>query len=116
MAGPRGAQRVLLALAAGLLALGLAGPARWSSHPPVRAVPDAPALEVRLDLNRASASDLETLPGIGPALAARILALRRERGGFRSVEELGGVPRIGARLLASLRPLVTVGDRATDRE
>lgn len=61
-----------------------------------------------VDVNRATAAQLESLPGIGPALAARILAHRERNGPFRSPEELGEVPGIGAAKLQRLRPLVRV--------
>ncbi len=61
-----------------------------------------------LNLNTATLEQLETLPGIGPALAAEILATREERGGFGSVEELGEVPGIGEGRLAAMREAVTV--------
>jgi len=61
-----------------------------------------------LDLNRASAEDLEALPGIGPALAARIVSARQERL-FSSIEDLERVPGIGPATLQRLRALVTVG-------
>ncbi|MCD6128238.1 helix-hairpin-helix domain-containing protein [Candidatus Bipolaricaulota bacterium] len=48
------------------------------------------------------------LPGIGPALAQRIVAWREEHGPFASLDELLEVPGIGEELLATLRPLVTV--------
>src|SRR5207249_2899933 len=57
-----------------------------------------------LDLNTATAAELDALPGIGPVLAARIVEHRREHGPFRSVDELLSVPGIGPRLLARLRP------------
>ena len=57
-----------------------------------------------LDLNTATATELDALPGIGPVLAARIVQHRREHGPFRSVDELLSVPGIGARLLARLKP------------
>jgi competence protein ComEA len=63
----------------------------------------------RLDLNLASAEEMEALPGIGPALAARIVELRTLRGGFRTVDELLEVRGIGAVVLRRLRPLVVVG-------
>lgn len=62
-----------------------------------------------LDLNRATAEELEALPGIGAAKAAAILAARDERGGFKSLEELEEVRGIGPALMAKLRPLVAVG-------
>jgi competence protein ComEA len=59
-----------------------------------------------ISLNTASAEQLDTLEGVGPATAAKILAWRREHGGFRSVEDLGQVPGIGPKRLAALRPRV----------
>ena len=56
-----------------------------------------------LDLNRATARELEGLPGIGPALAERIVALRRERGRFRNVDDLLQVRGIGPATLERLR-------------
>ena len=48
-----------------------------------------------VDLNLATAEDLQSLPGIGPSLARRIVAYREEQGDFRSPEELTAVPGIG---------------------
>ncbi|MEX2530468.1 MAG: ComEA family DNA-binding protein [Gemmatimonadota bacterium] len=62
----------------------------------------------RLDLNRAGAAELEELPGIGPALSARILEARRARGGFRHVDELLDVQGIGPAVLERLRPHLEV--------
>lgn len=62
-----------------------------------------------VDLNTASAAQLETLPRIGPKMAERILAYRAQRGGFRSVDELRNVKGIGAKTLENLRPFVSVG-------
>lgn len=59
-----------------------------------------------LDVNAASAAELERLPGIGPALAARIVETRARRGRFRSVEELAEVPGIGEKSVRRLAPLV----------
>jgi len=68
-----------------------------------------PALPVGpIDVNRADEAELQRLPGIGPALAARILAWRADNGGFTSVDELEAVPGIGPAKLAGLRDLVTV--------
>ncbi len=58
---------------------------------------------VAVSINSASARELEALPGIGPALASRILALRTQRGGFRSIEELDDVKGIGPATLAKIR-------------
>lgn len=61
-----------------------------------------------LDLNTASASQLEALPGIGPALAARIVEHRARHGPFRRLEDLLAVRGIGERTLEALRPHVVV--------
>jgi len=62
----------------------------------------------RVVLNVASASELRTLPGVGPARAAAIVALRERLGRYRRVEELLRVRGIGRRSLQKLRPLVVV--------
>lgn len=71
---------------------------------------EAPAQDEdgRIDLNTATAADLETLPGVGPVLAARILDYRAAYGPFRAVEELLNVSGIGEKKLEAIRSLVTV--------
>ena len=60
-----------------------------------------------VSLSTATAEQLETLPRIGPALAARIIAYREAHGGFSSVDDLGQVGGIGPKTLAGLKDLVT---------
>lgn len=62
-----------------------------------------------LDLNRATASELESLPGVGPMIAAAIVEHRDTQGPFRSVDGLLEVPGIGEAKLAAVAELVTVG-------
>jgi competence protein ComEA len=72
------------------------------------ATPQATELPSVLNLNTATADQLQTLPGVGPVLAQRIVEHRRRSGGFRTVEDLEAVPGIGPQRLADLRPYVTV--------
>ena len=67
-----------------------------------------------LDLNRATADQLESLPGIGAVKAAAILAVRDTKGGFKTMEELEAVRGIGPALVAKLRPLVVLGTGKTN--
>ena len=61
-----------------------------------------------IDLNTAGQAELETLPGVGPATARKILDERSRRGGFTSVRDLLRVPGIGERRFAELRERVRV--------
>ena len=65
-----------------------------------------------LDVNSATTLDLERIPGVGPALARRIVEARDERGGFSSFAELDEVRGIGDKTLLRLRPLLTVVPRS----
>jgi len=59
-----------------------------------------------ISLNNATAEQLDTLDGVGPATAHKIIAWRTQHGGFRSVADLGQVPGIGPKKLAALRDRV----------
>jgi competence protein ComEA len=72
-----------------------------ASPPAAGSSPSAP-----LDLNTATAEQLDALPGIGPVTAQKILDYRQAHGPFHSVAELEGVPGIGAGRLAQLKGLV----------
>jgi len=61
-----------------------------------------------VDINRATAAELDALPGVGPATAAAIVAWRQEHGDFRRVDDLGAVPGIGTTRLQRLRPFLRV--------
>lgn len=63
----------------------------------------------KLDLNRATPADLQRLPGIGPALAQRIVEARERQGRFASAGDLRRVPGIGEKKFEAIRDLVTVG-------
>jgi competence protein ComEA len=61
-----------------------------------------------VSLNSATPDELDTLPGVGPVTAARIVAWRESHGPFASVDQLRDVPGIGPSRLAQIRPLVTL--------
>jgi competence protein ComEA len=62
----------------------------------------------RININTASETDLERLPGVGPATAARIIDFRQTNGGFRTLDDLRDVKGIGEKKLAKLAPFVTL--------
>ncbi len=62
-----------------------------------------------VDLNSASAQELEALPAIGPVTAQAIVDYRTANGPFRSVEEIAKVKGIGPATLEKLKPLITIG-------
>ncbi len=69
-------------------------------------IPENPAEAGKVSLNRADEKALTDLPGIGPAMAANIIAYRQEHGSFGSIEELQKVKGIGPAKFAKLKDLV----------
>lgn len=65
-------------------------------------------IPAKLDLNTATIAQLELLPGIGPAIAKRIVEYREQHGKFATLESLDAVKGIGPKTIARLRPLVTI--------
>lgn len=69
----------------------------------------APAsLARRINVNTASAAELDLLPGIGPALAAMIIEDRKANGPYATLDDLDRVPRIGPKTVAKLAPFASV--------
>jgi competence protein ComEA len=75
-----------------------------------RGTPQAAAAtpQFPINLNTATAEQLEAIPGIGPVLAQRIIEYRQTHGRFQSVDELLEVRGIGAKRLENMRPYVAV--------
>jgi competence protein ComEA len=63
-----------------------------------------------VDVNQADEAELAELPGVGPTLAQRIIAHRREQGPFQSFDDLKQVKGIGDKTLEQLRPHVSFGE------
>ena len=63
----------------------------------------------KININRATAAELDSLPGVGPSTAQKILADREANGPFKSIEDLMRVSGIGEKKFDSLKDLVTVG-------
>ena len=66
------------------------------------------SLSLSLNLNTATADQLEALPGVGPAMATRILEYREKNGPFKKVEDLMNIKGIGEKAFLKLKPLVSV--------
>ncbi len=109
--GTRGGARALLTLTlVPLLALWVAGLAS-----PAAAAPSRGELTGVVNINTASAAELQLLPGVGKSRAGAIVKLRQERGGFKRVEDLTLVGGIGDAMLDSMRPHVTLVGKTTAR-
>jgi comEA protein len=93
------------------IALGVATSLSLSAQEPPAAKKSAavaPTTSAPLNLNTATTAQLETLPGIGPAVAARIIEHRQKNGGFKKVEELMNVKGIGEKSFLKIKALVAV--------
>ena len=92
-----------------LLAASDAGAARQAKPGEVKAAATAAA---PLNLNTATTTQLEALPGIGKRTAQAIIDHRQKNGGFKKIEELMNVKGVGEKSFLKLKPMVTVsGDR-----
>jgi len=76
----------------------------------------SPAGKEQVNINTASAQELQLLPRVGPALAKRIVDFRTANGAFKAPEELARVKGISEKSLATLAPYVSVSGATTLKE
>jgi competence protein ComEA len=67
-----------------------------------------------VNINTAAATELQALPGVGPATAARIIEYRQKNGPFKKLEELMNVRGMGEKTFLKLRPQLTITAPKTD--
>ena len=79
--------------------------------PQTRPEPKPAKPAVTVNLNTATSAELETLPGVGAKMAARIIEYRQKKGPFKKIEELMNVQGIGEKNFLKLKPQLTVGSR-----
>jgi competence protein ComEA len=98
--------------AALVLAVLLAAPmiAAGQASAPAKATPSAV-----ININSATADQLDALPGIGAKLAARIVDYRQKNGGFKKLEDLMNVQGIGEKNFLKLKPLITLGQPKAEK-
>jgi competence protein ComEA len=81
------------------------------------AKPKGPSAAVTpVNLNTATAAELQALPGVGAATAKLIIEHRQKNGGFKKVEELMNIKGIGEKSFLKLKPMVTVSPEKADRQ
>jgi len=103
--------RLMLSVVAisGLLAsIPAHGVSAQAKAPAPRGAKAAPTTAV-VNINTASAAELDSLPGIGAKTAARIIEYRQKNGPFKKVEELMNVRGVGEKNFLKLKPQLTVG-------
>jgi len=91
------------------IAILISAAASLTATPAVGAAPSASAPSKPIDLNKATETELMTIPGIGKVMAQRIVTFRTEHGPFERVDDLLKIKGIGEKSLQKMTPHVTVG-------
>jgi len=108
--------RMSCLLAVALGALIVAAPVDVAAQAKAAKSKPAPSVATPVNLNTATASDLQALPGVGAATARLIIEHREKNGGFKKVEELMNIKGIGEKSFLKLKPMVTVAAQKAERQ
>ena len=103
-------------VATALVALIIGAASLVAQEPKEPKMPAATHAAAAVNLNTATAAQLEGLPGIGKATAERIVEYRQKSGGFKKIEDLMNVRGIGEKNFLKLKPLITVGPARAQTE
>jgi competence protein ComEA len=106
--------RMSFVLVCALSALMAVAPATATAQDKAGKSKPAPAISTPVNLNTATAADLEALPGVGAATARLIIEHREKNGGFKKVEELMNIKGIGEKSFLKLKPMVTVSPQKAE--
>ena len=114
-------RRLMFAVAIAIATLIVSPSSSWAQAAKGRGAAKAKATATDpINLNAATAAQLQTLPGVGASAAQRILDYRQKNGSFKKIEELMNVKGIGEKSFLKLKPLITVtaekGDRASGQK
>ena len=94
----------------------VAAQSKATARSAAKAAPADKAATAIVNLNTASATDLEGLPGIGAKTATRILEYRQKNGPFKKIEELMNVRGVGEKNFLKLKPQITVAPAKADHD
>ena len=108
--------RMSFALAYVLAALVVSAPEMATAQEKAAKPKPAPAVTTPVNLNTATAADLQALPGVGAATARLIIEHRDKNGGFKKVEELMNIKGIGEKSFLKLKPMVVVAPQKAERQ
>ncbi len=90
-------------------------PTTGATTPTRQTKPQAKTPANPINLNTATVTELEELPGVGPAIAARIVEYRQKNNGFKKLEDVMNVRGIGEKLFLKLKPMITITTKSLDR-